>query len=49
MKLEGSTVLVTGEDCGLEEFALLVRHVVENVMLNGGVIRLDGDFRVAAE
>jgi NAD(P)-dependent dehydrogenase (short-subunit alcohol dehydrogenase family) len=30
-----------------EEFAALVRHVVENPMLNGGVIRLDGALRMA--
>lgn len=29
-----------------EEFALLVRHVVENDMLNGTVIRLDGASRM---
>lgn len=30
-----------------EEFAALVRHVIENPMLNGGVIRLDGALRMA--
>lgn len=30
------------------EYAALVRHVVENVMLNGEVIRLDGAIRMAA-
>ncbi len=30
-----------------EEFAALVRHVVENEMLNGEVIRLDGAIRMA--
>jgi NAD(P)-dependent dehydrogenase (short-subunit alcohol dehydrogenase family) len=30
------------------EFAQLVRHIVENEMLNGGVIRLDGAIRMAA-
>lgn len=29
-----------------EEFAALVRHILENPMLNGEVIRLDGAFRV---
>jgi NAD(P)-dependent dehydrogenase (short-subunit alcohol dehydrogenase family) len=30
-----------------EEFAALVRHLVENVMLNGTVVRLDGALRMA--
>ncbi len=30
-----------------EEFAALVRHIVENAMLNGEVIRLDGGIRMA--
>ncbi len=30
------------------EFAALVRHVLENVMLNGEVVRLDGSIRMAA-
>jgi hypothetical protein len=30
-----------------EEFAALVRHVVENPMLNGCVLRLDGALRMA--
>ena len=30
------------------EFAALVRHIVENPMLNGEVIRLDGAMRMAA-
>lgn len=29
-----------------EEFAMLVRHIIENPMLNGGVIRLDGGLRL---
>ena len=29
-----------------EEFAALVRHIVENPMLNGEVIRLDGALRM---
>jgi hypothetical protein len=29
------------------EFASLVRQIVENVMLNGEVIRLDGAIRMA--
>ncbi len=32
-----------------EEFAALVRHIVENEMLNGTVIRLDGALRMAAK
>ncbi|MCP4667126.1 MAG: 3-hydroxyacyl-CoA dehydrogenase [Deltaproteobacteria bacterium] len=31
------------------EFAALVRHIVENAMLNGEVIRLDGALRMAAK
>ena len=31
------------------EFAALVAHVCENVMLNGEVIRLDGALRMAAK
>ena len=31
-----------------DEFAILVRHIVENTMLNGEVIRLDGAIRMAA-
>ena len=30
-----------------EEFAALVRHIAENTMLNGEVIRLDGALRMA--
>ena len=30
------------------EFAKLVRHIVENQMLNGEVIRLDAGIRMAA-
>ena len=30
-----------------EEYAALVRHIVENVMLNGVNIRLDGAVRLA--
>jgi len=29
------------------EYAALVRHIVENVMLNGEIIRLDGAIRMA--
>ena len=29
-----------------EEFAALVRHIVENPMINGEVIRLDGALRM---
>jgi hypothetical protein len=29
------------------EFAALVKHIVENAMLNGEVIRLDGAIRMA--
>ncbi|KWR80147.1 NAD(P)-dependent dehydrogenase, short-chain alcohol dehydrogenase family [Pseudomonas citronellolis] len=32
-----------------DEFAALVRHIVENSMLNGEVIRLDGAIRMAAK
>jgi NAD(P)-dependent dehydrogenase (short-subunit alcohol dehydrogenase family) len=32
-----------------EEFAALVRHIIENEMLNGDVIRLDGALRMAAK
>ncbi|MNE90552.1 3-oxoacyl-[acyl-carrier-protein] reductase FabG [compost metagenome] len=31
------------------EYAALVRHIVENTMLNGEVIRLDGAIRMAAK
>lgn len=31
------------------EFAALVRHIIENAMLNGEVIRLDGALRMAAK
>ena len=30
-----------------DEFAALVRHVVENEMINGAVLRLDGAIRMA--
>ncbi|NLG69863.1 MAG: 3-hydroxyacyl-CoA dehydrogenase, partial [Firmicutes bacterium] len=30
-----------------EEYAALVQHIVENPMLNGAVIRLDGALRMA--
>jgi NAD(P)-dependent dehydrogenase (short-subunit alcohol dehydrogenase family) len=30
-----------------EEYAALVRHIIENPMLNGEVIRLDGAIRLA--
>jgi hypothetical protein len=29
-----------------EEYAALVRHIIENVMLNGETIRLDGAIRM---
>jgi hypothetical protein len=32
-----------------DEFAALVRHIVENVMLNVEVTRLDGAIRMAAK
>ena len=32
-----------------EEYAALVRHIVENPMLNGETIRLDGAIRMAPE
>jgi hypothetical protein len=31
------------------EFAALARHIVENEMLNGEVIRLDGAIRMAPQ
>ena len=31
------------------EFAMLAQHIIENPMLNGGVIRLDGAIRMAAK
>ena len=31
------------------EFAMLVRHIIDNPMLNGSVIRLDGAIRMAAK
>jgi hypothetical protein len=31
-----------------EEYAALVKHIIENQMLNGEVIRLDGAIRMAA-
>jgi hypothetical protein len=31
------------------EYAGLVRHIIENSMLNGEVIRLDGALRMAAK
>ena len=31
------------------EYAALVRHIIENEMLNGEVIRLDGALRMAAK
>jgi hypothetical protein len=30
-----------------DEYAALVRHIIENEMLNGEVIRLDGAIRMA--
>jgi hypothetical protein len=30
-----------------EEYAALARHIIENVMLNGETIRLDGAIRMA--
>ena len=32
-----------------EEYAFLAKHIIENVMLNGEVIRLDGAIRMAAK
>jgi hypothetical protein len=32
-----------------EEYAALVRHIVENPMLNGETIRLDGALRMAPQ
>ena len=43
----GSTVPFPARLGRPEEFAALVRHIVENSMLNGEVIRLDGALRMA--
>ncbi len=32
-----------------EEYAALVRHIIENEVLNGAVIRLDGAIRMGAK
>jgi hypothetical protein len=32
-----------------EEYAALVRHIIENEVLNGEVIRLDGALRMTAK
>jgi len=32
-----------------QEFAMLVQHIIENAMLNGEVVRLDGALRMAAK
>jgi len=32
-----------------EEYAALAHHIIENEMLNGAVIRLDGAIRMAAK
>jgi hypothetical protein len=32
-----------------EEYAILVRHILENPMLNGETIRLDGALRMAPQ
>ena len=32
-----------------QEYAALARHIIENSMLNGEVIRLDGALRMAAK
>ena len=32
-----------------EEYAALVEHIIQNTMLNGEVIRLDGALRMAAK
>jgi len=31
------------------EYAMLAKHIIENTMLNGEVIRLDGAIRMAAK
>ena len=36
-----------GHACGPADYAKLVKHIVENDMLNGEVIRLDGAIRLA--
>jgi ribosome biogenesis SPOUT family RNA methylase Rps3 len=56
VRVEENTYLVAGGGSGLgeattrgrpEEYADLVKHIVENEMLNGEVIRLDGAIRMA--
>ena len=56
MQIEGKVFIVTGGASGLGEGtarmlaqagAKLVKHIVENDMLNGEVIRLDGAIRLA--
>lgn len=51
MLIRARTLLVTGGGPRLgrpDEFAALVRHIFENAMPNGEVIRLDGALRMAA-
>jgi hypothetical protein len=44
MEIEGRTFLITGAPL---DGRSLVRHVVENQMINGETIRLDGALRMA--
>jgi hypothetical protein len=51
MKITGSTALVTGVPHpsrlgSPQEYAALAAHIVENPMLNGETIRLDGAIRM---
>jgi hypothetical protein len=59
MRIDGSSTLVAGGASGLgavpfpnrlgapEEFAELAAHIVENPMLNGATLRLDGALRMS--
>ena len=58
MELKEKSVIVTGGASGLgeacvrrfiSEFARLAKDIVENPMLNGETIRLDGAIRMAAK
>ncbi|MFY8092777.1 MAG: hypothetical protein ACOVN0_04765 [Niveispirillum sp.] len=58
MDLEGRAVVISGGASGLgaavmagldpvtADYAALARHIVENAMLNGETIRLDGALRM---
>jgi len=34
---------------GIQEFAAMAEHILENAMLNGETIRLDGAIRIASQ